>query len=171
MVCGQGTLSDNVDLSGQENTLQKQPNLRHPPSYVNDALTPVTFWKSKNAVERPVYLQMDFNSTFMIYVAAVKFFFELPAAAYLAKSVDYGKSFQPLAYFATDCMKFFGLSTTAYNKKNGLTVECFLIDKQLMSAKQVNWSAFNNCLIILFAHLHNFTSSISDIHLLAETLS
>jgi len=110
---------------------------RHPPSFVNDDYSLGTFWKSKN-VERPVYLQIDLGSMFMLYRSVVTFQFEIPAAFYFAKSTDYGATFKPLGYYATDCTKFFNMATTQTNRRNGLAVECFLIDPENTPSKQVS---------------------------------
>lgn len=110
---------------------------KHPPSFVNDAYSLGTFWKSEN-VERPVYLQIDFGSMFMLYRSVVSFQFEVPAAMYLAKSTDYGLTYKPLGYYATDCTKFFNMTTTTTNRRNGLAVECFLIDPENTPSKQVS---------------------------------
>ena len=114
---------------------------RHPASYVNDAAFSNTFWKSGNYI-RPVYLQIDFGAVLMLYRSVVTFMYEVPAAMYFAKSINYGTTFVPINYHATDCTKFFSLTVTQSNRRNGLAVECFRIYAQNNPSKQVSFESF-----------------------------
>ena len=105
----------------------KDPNNNHNPSFVNDPFGWGKFWKSKN-FQYPVALQLDFGRTFMLYRSVVTFYHELPAAMYLLKSNDSGRTFDPIAYFATNCKEAFNMSETPENERKSLKVQCFGID-------------------------------------------
>ena len=64
---------------------------KHPANFVNDDFRDNAFWKSKN-YEFPVVLQQEVRRTFMLYQSMVTFFHELPAAMYLLKSNDSGRT-------------------------------------------------------------------------------
>ncbi|XP_027039863.1 laminin subunit beta-1-like [Pocillopora damicornis] len=102
-------------------------NLAHNASLVKDDFSKNTFWKSKN-YEFPVVLQLEVRRTFMLYQSVVTFYHELPAAMYLLKSNDSGRTWNPLTYFATNCTKYFNLPETPENEREGLKIQCFKID-------------------------------------------
>ena len=114
------------------------PNLEHPASFVNDDFRDNTFWKSKN-LKFPVLLQLGVKGTFMLYQSVATFFHELPAAMYLLKSNDSGRTWNPLTYFATNCTKYFNLPETPENEIEGLKVQCFKIDTASNLNKQVSF--------------------------------
>ena len=105
----------------------KDPNNNHNPTFVNDPLGWGKFWKSKN-FQYPVALQLDFGRTFMLYRSVVRFYHELPAAMYLLKSNDSGRTFDPITYFATNCKEAFNMSETPEYERESLKVQCFGID-------------------------------------------
>ena len=112
------------------------PRLAHPSSFVTDNKD-ATFWKSVN-FDYPVVLQLDIGRTFMLYQSIVTFYHELPAAMYLLKSNDSGRTYSPISYFATDCLRFFNLSETPENEVEGLKVQCFKIDRATNPSKQAS---------------------------------
>jgi len=113
------------------------PNNKHPASFVDDPSADGKFWKSKN-FEYPVALQVDFGRTFMLYRSVVTFYHELPAAMYLLKSNDSGKTFSPIRYFATNCTVFFNMPETPEDETEGLKVQCFKIDPDTNPNLQVS---------------------------------
>ena len=113
-------------------------NLAHNASLVKDDFSKNTFWKSKN-YEFPVVLQLEVRRTFMLYQSAVTFYHELPAAMYLLKSNDSGRTWNPLTYFATNCTKYFNLPETPENEREGLKIQCFKIDTATNLNKQVSF--------------------------------
>lgn len=112
-------------------------SLKHPPSFVNDAFSANTFWKSKN-YEFPVVLHLDVGSTFMLYQSVVTFYHDLPAAMYFLKSNDSGLTYRAITYFATNCTKYFNMPETPDNERDGLKVQCFKIDPGTNPTKQVS---------------------------------
>lgn len=124
----------NLDCSKVCNA--NDPDLQHPPRFVNDRFSANTFWKSKN-YEFPVVLELDFGRTFMLYRSVVTFYHELPAAMYFLKSNDSGRTYRPITYFATNCTRFFGMPETPENDREGLKVQCFKIDPGTNPSKQV----------------------------------
>ena len=115
----------------------KDPTNEHKASFVNDPSGDGKFWKAKN-FEYPVALQFDFGRTFMLYRSVVTFYHELPAAIYLLKSNDSGRTFNPITYFATNCTEFFNMPETPENEREGLKVQCFGIDPDTNPNLQVN---------------------------------
>ena len=113
-------------------------NLAHNASLVKDDFSKNTFWKSKN-YEFPVVLQLGVRRTFMLYQSVVTFYHELPAAMYLLKSNDSGRTWNPLTYFATNCTKYFNLPETPENEREGLKIQCFKIDTATNLNKQVSF--------------------------------
>ncbi|KAL9988631.1 hypothetical protein ACROYT_G003097 [Oculina patagonica] len=127
----------NLDCSKVCNA--NDPNNEHPPRFVNDGFSANTFWKSKN-YEYPVVLQLDIGRTFMLYQSVVTFYHELPAAMYLSKSNDSGRTYNPITYFATNCTEYFNLPETPDNEREGLKVQCFKIDPGTNPKKQLYYS-------------------------------
>ena len=113
-------------------------NRKHPANFVNDDFREKTFWKAKN-YEFPVVLQLEVRRTFMLYQSMVTFFHELPAAMYLLKSNDSGRTWNPLTYFATNCTKYFNLPETPENESEALKIQCFKIDTATNLNKQVSF--------------------------------
>ena len=113
-------------------------NLAHSASLVKDDFSKNTFWKSEN-YEFPVVLQLEVRRTFMLYQSVVTFYHELPAAMYLLKSNDSGRTWNPLTYFATNCTKYFNLPETPENEREGLKIQCFKIDTATNLNKQVSF--------------------------------
>ena len=113
-------------------------NLAHNASLVKDDFSKNTFWKSKN-YEFPVVLQLEVRRTFMLYQSMVTFFHELPAAMYLLKSNDSGRTWNPLTYFATNCTKYFNLPETPENESEALKIQCFKIETATNLNKQVSF--------------------------------
>ena len=72
----------------------------------------------------------------MLYQSMVTFFYELPAAMYLLKSNDSGRTWNPLTYFATNCTKYFNLPETPENESEALKVQCFKIDTATIKSQQ-----------------------------------
>lgn len=103
--------------------------LKHPASYINDRFNLETYWKSKN-FDYPVFMQLDLGAIYMLFNSIVTFQhdYHLPAAMYFAKSIDFGSSFQAVAFFAVDCKKSYNMTETDLSKRNGLQVECYKID-------------------------------------------
>ena len=83
----------NLDCSKVCNAIDSQNE--HPARFVNDPSDNTKFWKSKN-FEYPVVLQFDIGRTFMLYRSVVTFYHELPAAMYLLKSNDSGRTYHPI---------------------------------------------------------------------------
>ena len=75
----------------------------------------------------------------MLYQSMVTFFHELPAAMYILKSNDSGRTWNPLTYFATNCTKYFNLPETPENESEALKVQCFKIDTATNLNKQVSF--------------------------------
>lgn len=94
---------------------------------------------SSGNFEYPVALQVDFGRTFMLYRSVVTFYHALPAAMYLLKSNDSGRTFSPIRYFATNCTVFFNMPETPENETEGLKVQCFKIDPDTNPNLQVSW--------------------------------
>ena len=113
------------------------PNNKHDSSFVNDPFADGKFWKSKN-FEYPVALQIDFGRTFMLYRSVMTFYHELPAATYLLKSNDLGRTFHPIRYFATNCTEFFNMPETPEYDREGFKVQCFKIDPDTNTNLQVS---------------------------------
>lgn len=113
------------------------PNNNHEASFVNDPFADGKFWKSKN-FEYPVALQIDFGRTFMLYRSVVTFYHELPAATYLLKSNDSGRTFHPITYFATNSTEFFNMPETPENDSEVFKVQCFKIDPDTNTNLQVS---------------------------------
>ena len=84
-------------------------------------------------------LQLEVRRTFMLYQSVVTFYHELPAAMYLLKSNDSGRTWNPLTYFATNCTKYFNLPETPENEREGLKIQCFKIDTATNLNKQVSF--------------------------------
>ena len=135
--CGDPSETYCVKLDCTKVCNAKDPNNQHKASFVNDPLAAGKFWKSKN-FEFPVALQLDFGRTFMLYRSVVTFHHELPAAMYLLKSNDSGITYNPITYFATNCMEFFDMPETLENEREGLKVQCFKIDPDTNPNLQVS---------------------------------
>ena len=136
--CGESPEPYCINLDCSKICNANDPNLTHPASFVNDDFRDNTFWKSKN-YEFPVFLQLEVRRTFMLYQSVVTFSHELPAAMYLLKSNDSGRTWSPLSYFATNCTKYFNLPETPENEIEGLKVQCFKIDTASNLNKQVSF--------------------------------
>ncbi|PFX13764.1 Laminin subunit gamma-1 [Stylophora pistillata] len=134
--CGESPEPYCINLDCSKICNANDPNLTHPASFVNDDFRDNTFWKSKN-YEFPVFLQLEVRRTFMLYQSVVTFSHELPAAMYLLKSNDSGRTWSPLSYFATNCTKYFNLPETPENEIEGLKVQCFKIDTASNLNKQL----------------------------------
>lgn len=64
------------------------------------------WWQSENGVEN-VFIQFDLESEFILAHIYMVFKSFPPAAMLFEKSSDYGISWQPIAYFASNCDEFF----------------------------------------------------------------
>lgn len=112
--------------------------LKHPASFVQDPITPKTFWKSKN-FDYPVVLELDIGSKMLLYRSTVTFFHQLPAAMYFLKSNDSGATYSPLVFFATNCTEYFNMPKTPESEIDALETQCFEINVVDNTYKQVSF--------------------------------
>ena len=115
--------------------------LKHPASFVQDPITPKTFWKSKN-FDYPVVLELDIGSKMLLYRSTVTFFHQLPAAMYFLKSNDSGATYSPLVFFATNCTEYFNMPKTPESEIDALEAQCFEINVVDNTYKQVSFIFF-----------------------------
>ena len=92
-----------------------------------DTVDDDTFWKSKNLDEN-VVLELNLKHSYFFVEITATFAESYPAAMYFTKSDDHGASWQTLAYFSSDCNKYFNMSSVEENDRDGFIVQCFRLD-------------------------------------------
>jgi coxsackievirus/adenovirus receptor len=79
----------------------------------NPLISRQKWWQSENNRDN-VYIQLDLEAEFILTRLLIKFKYYPPQVMNLEKSMDYGKTWQTLAYYATNCKESFpNISTKA----------------------------------------------------------
>ncbi|GAB1295503.1 Netrin-4 [Apodemus speciosus] len=125
--CGQNATelfcfySENADLTCRQPKCDKcnaaHPHLAHPPSAMADSpfRFPRTWWQSAEDVHREK-IQLDLEAEFYFTHLIMVFKSPRPAAMVLDRSQDFGKTWKPYKYFATNCSATFGLEDDVVKK-------------------------------------------------------
>uniref|UniRef100_A0A4W3J836 Netrin-1 n=1 Tax=Callorhinchus milii TaxID=7868 RepID=A0A4W3J836_CALMI len=104
--------SDNQELSCQQPSCHKcnSDTHSHPPSAMADSpfRYPRTWWQSAQSSHRET-IQLDLETHFYFTHLILIFKSPRPAAMVLERSQDFGESWTPYKYFATNCSHTFGL--------------------------------------------------------------
>ncbi|OBS80264.1 hypothetical protein A6R68_21537, partial [Neotoma lepida] len=125
--CGQNATelfcfySENADLTCQKPKCDKcnavHSHLAHLPSAMADSSFrfPRTWWQSAEDVHREK-IQLDLEAEFYFTHLIMVFKSPRPAAMVLERSQDFGKTWKPYKYFATNCSATFGLEDDIVKK-------------------------------------------------------
>lgn len=93
------------------------PSQAHPPSMMadRDAVSSPnrTWWQSVNNVA-PVTLELSLGATFFFTHMIISFRSPRPDAMVLEKSIDSGRSYQPIQYYSSDCVRDFNIPDTPF---------------------------------------------------------
>ncbi|XP_006988517.1 netrin-4 isoform X2 [Peromyscus maniculatus bairdii] len=125
--CGQNATelfcfySENADLTCRQPKCDKcnaaHSHLAHLPSAMADSSFrfPRTWWQSAEDVHREK-IQLDLEAEFYFTHLIMVFKSPRPAAMVLDRSQDFGKTWKPYKYFATNCSATFGLEDDVVKK-------------------------------------------------------
>ncbi|XP_028681065.2 netrin-4-like isoform X1 [Erpetoichthys calabaricus] len=88
----------------------RHPDLSHLPFHMTDNafLHPRTWWQSSQGLSREE-IRLDLETDFYLTHVIVLFKSPRPAAMLLERSQDYGRTWRPYKYYATNCTETFGM--------------------------------------------------------------
>lgn len=109
------SLSVESDCSGDNICDASNPDTAHPAAHLTDYPLSRTWWQSENSMNVSTSVTINIPLLALTEITVISFDFKTikPAAFYIEKSTDSGKTYQPYHFFAVSCEAQYGLSPDA----------------------------------------------------------